>query len=335
MDSRASSVEIERVRSAIVASIELLSVEAIAVALLTPVSFGQLLMRLGPVLLRLRRLVIACDSALIGYVDTESSLVSNLNDFRTAVPLLANRLPVLAEGSTVAWASPRATNMVVSSPPTLLQVAARLRLLSNSGQPVVRIEKYRFGEHSRFIVYIPGTQNLSLNSTSNPFDMRSNLLLLAGGRSAASRATELAMRRAGIAAQDEVMLVGHSQGGLIALDLAKRSTQGLVPYRVEHVITFGTPAGLNEASTLPNVVSFENRADAVPKLELRENPSEKNWLTLESTVLENPVDAHRMESYEEILAKMLSPGENKGKIERLDGFAKGQGRVSYFELGQR
>jgi hypothetical protein len=334
LDSRASSLEIERVRSAIVASIELLSVEGIAVILLTPVRFGQLLMRLGPVLLRLRRLVIACDSALIGYVETETSLVSNLNDFQTAVPLLANRLPALAAGSTAAWASPRATN-IIATPPTLLQVAARLRLLSNSGQPVVRIEQYRLSEHSRFIVYIPGTQNLSLRTTSNPFDMRSNLLLLAGGRSAASRATELAMRRAGIAAQDEVMLVGHSQGGLIALDLAKRSASGLVPYRVEHVVTFGTPAGLNQASTLPNVVSFENRADAVPKLELRENPSEKNWLTLEGTVLKNPVDAHRMESYEEILTERLASGENRAKFERLSGFATGQARVSYFELGQR
>ena len=334
MDSRASSLEIERVRSAIVASIELLSVEGIAVILLTPVRFGQLLMRLGPMLLRLRRLVIACDSALIGYVDTETSLVSNLNDFQTAVPLLANRLPVLATGSTAAWASPRATN-IIATPPNLLQVAARLRLLSNSGQPVVRIEQYHFGEHSRFIVYIPGTQNLSLKTTSNPFDMRSNLLLLAGGRSAASRATELAMRRAGIAAQDEVMLVGHSQGGLIALDLAKRSASGLVPYRVEHVVTFGTPAGLNQASTLPNVVSFENRADAVPKLELRENPSEKNWLTLEGTVLKSPIDAHRMESYEQILGHQLNSVENRAKFDTLSRFVTGQARVSYFELGQR
>jgi len=335
LDSRASSLEIERVRSAIVASIELLSVEGIALILLTPVRFGQLLMRLGPVLLRLRRLVIACDSALIGYVNTESSLVSNLNDFQTAVPLLANRLPALAAGSTAAWASPRATNLVVTSPPSLLQVATRLRLLSNSGQPVVRIEQYRFGEHSRFIVYIPGTQNLSLKTTSNPFDMRSNLLLLAGGRSAASRATELALRRSGVSAQDEVMLVGHSQGGLIALDLAKRSASGLVPYQVEHVVTFGTPAGLNEASTLPNVVSFENRADAVPKLELRENPSEKNWLTLEGAVLKNPIDAHRMESYEQILGEQLASGENTDKFERLSRFATGRARVSYFELGQR
>lgn len=334
MDSRASSLEIERVRSAIVASIELLSVEAIAVVLLTPARFGQLLLRLGPVLLRLRRLAIACDSALIGYVDTETSLVSNLNDFRTAVPVLANRLPDMVASSTLAWASPRATN-IVATPPTLLQLAARLRLLSNSGQPVVRIEQYRYGEHNRFIVYIPGTQNLSLKTTSNPFDMRSNLLLLAGGRSAASRATELAMRRVGVGAQDEVMLVGHSQGGLIALDLARRSASGLVPFRVEHVVTFGTPAGLNTANTLPNVVSFENRADLVPKLEFRENQAEKNWLTLEGTVLDNPIDAHRMESYEQILVEKLASGENKGKLEELGGFASGEARVSYFELGQR
>ena len=302
--------------------------------LLTPARFGQLLLRLGPVLLRLRRLAIACDSALIGYVDTETSLVSNLNDFRTAVPVLANRLPDMVAGSTLAWASPRATN-IVATPPTLLQLAARLRLLSNSGQPVVRIEQYRYGEHNRFIVYIPGTQNLSLKTTSNPFDMRSNLLLLAGGRSAASRATELAMRRVGVGAQDEVMLVGHSQGGLIALDLARRSASGLVPFRVEHVVTFGTPAGLNTANTLPNVVSFENRADLVPKLEFRENQAEKNWLTLEGTVLDNPIDAHRMESYEQILVEKLASGENKGKLEELGGFASGDARVSYFELGQR
>lgn len=317
------------------ASIELLSIEAIAVVLLTPVRFGQVLHRLAPLLWRLRRLAIACDSALIGYVDTETSLVSNLNDFRTAVPVLASRWPDFGAGSTLAWASPRVTNLAAGPPPTLLQLAARLSLLSNSGQPVLRIEQYRFGEHNRFIVYVPGTQNLSLKITSNPFDMRSNLLLLAGGRSAASRATELAMRRAGVGEQDQVMLVGHSQGGLIALDLARRSELGLVPYRVEHVVTFGTPAGLNAANSLPNVVSFENRADLVPRLDLRANPVEKNWLTLEGNVAEDPIKAHRMEPYEQIVAEKLASGENKADLEKLVGFATGEARVSYFELGQR
>jgi hypothetical protein len=143
------------------------------------------------------------------------------------------------------------------------------------------------------------------------------------------------MRRVGVGAQDEVMLVGHSQGGLIALDLARRSASGLVPYRVEHVVTFGTPAGLNIASTLPNVVSFENRADLVPKLEFRDNQPEKNWLTLEGTVLDDPIDAHKMESYEQILVEKLASGENRAKLEELGGFASGKARVSYFELGQR
>jgi pimeloyl-ACP methyl ester carboxylesterase len=131
------------------------------------------------------------------------------------------------------------------------------------------------------------------------------------------------------------MLVGHSQGGLIALDLAKRSIAGQVPFRVERVITFGTPAGSNRAIDLPNVLSIENRADLVPKLELRENPSGQNWLTLEGNVDTDLVSAHRMESYEQIVAKLGANVENKRQIEGIERFATSVAKVRYFELGQR
>jgi hypothetical protein len=333
--SRASSTEIERVQSAIVASIELLSIEAIAVVLLTPVRFGQLVMRLGPVLLRLRRLVIACETALTGYSSTETSLLANLSDFRTAVPALANRLVTLATNPTVAWAKPSGVAFVAPAPSGLAQISARLRLLSNSGRPLVRIEQYQAGEHRKFIVYVPGTQNLSLSASSNPFDMRSNLQLMVGGRSNAARATELAIGRAGVGPNDQVMLVGHSQGGLIALDLAKRSIAGQVGFRVEQVITFGTPAGSNNPDSLPNVLSIENRADLVPKLEFRENPNEQNWLTWEGNVETDLVSAHRMESYEQIVAKLGDSSENRRQIEAIERFATSAAKVSYFELGQR
>ena len=333
--SRASSTEIERVQSALVASIELLSIEAIAVVLLTPVRFGQLVTRLGPILLRLRRLVIACESALTGYSSTETSLLASLSDFRTAVPALASRLATFAANPTVAWAKSSGAAFTAPAPNGLEQISARLRLLSNSGLPMVRIEQYQAGEHRKFIVYVPGTQNLSLSSSSNPFDMRSNLQLVAGGRSNAARATELAIGRAGVGPNDRVMLVGHSQGGLIALDLAKRSIAGQVPFRVEQVITFGTPAGSNRAGDLPNVLSIENRADLVPKLELRENPSEQNWLTLEGNVDTDLVSAHRMESYEQIVAELDADAENQRQIEAIERFATSVAKVSYFELGQR
>lgn len=322
-------------RAALVTSIELLSIEAVALVLLTPVRLGQLIFKLGPVLLRLRRLVIACDSALVGYASAESQLVSNLSDFRTAIPSLANRVVALVADPNIAWARPRGVSFSAPAPANLGQIATRLRLLSNSGQPLVRIEQYRVGGQDRFIVYIPGTQNLGLAANANPFDMRSNLLLMAGGRSPAARATELALRRAGIGVDDRVMLVGHSQGGLIAIDLAKRSLAGDLPFRVEHAVTFGSPTGLNAAISLPNVVSFENKRDVVPKLELLENPSEKNWVTVEGNAHGNLIEAHRMEAYERIVATNSMLGENRDAISQLEGFTSGEARVRYFELGQR
>lgn len=335
LDSRANSLEIERVKTAIATTIELLSVEAIAVVLLTPVSFGQLMFRLAPLLVRLRRLVVACDAALTGYTSTERSLVANLHDFQSPVAPVAKSLNLFFQGPTSAWARPRGPATFAQAPTGIGQIAARLRLLSNSGQPVIRVERYQAQNHQRFIVYIPGTQNLSLSSNQNPFDMRSNLQLMAGERSNAARATELALRRAGATESDQVMLVGHSQGGLIALNLAERSATGALDYRVEQVVTFGTPAGMHSAKSLPNVVSFENRADLVPKLDLRENPSERNWTTLEGYKQADPVEAHRMESYEQILLEKTASGELEQQVDALASFASGKAEVSYFELGQR
>lgn len=317
------------------ASIELLSIEAIAVILLTPVRFGQLMFRLGPLLLRLRRLVIACDAALLGYAAAEKSLISNLSDFRTAVAPFAANVAGLVAAPTTVWVKPRGLTTVAVAPSGLGQMAARLRLLSNSGQPLIRVERYQVADQQRFIVYIPGTQNLNLNPSGNPFDMRSNLQLMAGQLSPSARATELAMRRAGIGENDQVMLVGHSQGGLIALNLAERATSGQLPFRIEHAVTFGTPTGLHSAKGLPNVVSFENRSDLVPQLDLRKNQSEQNWATLEGKQGENLVDAHRMESYEAIIREINGSGENGGAIRKLEEFAFGRAEVSYFELGQR
>ncbi len=64
MLSRASRSEVERVRASLIFSIELLAVEAIAVALLTPIGFAQLVTKLAPILFRLRRLVLAGEETL-------------------------------------------------------------------------------------------------------------------------------------------------------------------------------------------------------------------------------------------------------------------------------
>lgn len=324
MANSVDSAEIERVRAALVRSIELLSVEALAYVLLSPARAMFVVGRVASVLLRLRKLVIACESALLAYATSERRVVGEFLSLN--LPLVANSV----------WAADRGLPARALAPTNISQIATRLRVLSNTGQPLVRIEKYQHADSKRFIVYIPGTQNLSLVPSQNPLDMRSNLQLMAGQSSASSRAVALAMRRAKIGPGDPVMLVGHSQGGLIAAELAARAGSSQVPFKIDQVVTFGAPLGLKDPAKLPNTLSFENTADLVPKLDLKANAKTETWQTVQGTREADPVESHRMESYEMILAKKQASGElDSRKINQIEQFAQGIAEVQQFELGQR
>ena len=306
--------------------------------LLTPIGFGQLLSRLAPVLFRLRRLVVACEETLASYVGVETRLAGEFTDDRLTIGeiIASSAVATGALGSSAAWAKPTGTTHFAAAPTGLEQLGSRLRVLSDARQPVIRVEKYQFdGLATRFIVYVPGTQNLGA-VTANPFDMRSNLQLLAGQPSAASRAVDIALRRAGVGPNDQVMLVGYSQGGLIAAQLARQSTNGQLDYRVEQIVTVGAPIGANSAVSLPNVLSIENKSDFVPHLDLISNPHAPNWLTLERNVPGDLVQAHEMAAYLRIMRELDTSREglSNGQVQQVLDFAEGSASVSYFQLGQ-
>ena len=63
----------------------------------------------------------------------------------------------------------------------------------------MRVERYAMpGGGSQAAVYIAGTQTIS-GGSGDPFDMRSNLELYGGERSASLESVELALREAGVA----------------------------------------------------------------------------------------------------------------------------------------
>ena len=73
---------------------------------------------------------------------------------------------------------------------------------------------------STWVVTIPGTQ-LGLGNLDTPFSMTSNYDLVQGGVIADSTALVLAaLEDADVGSEDEVVLVGHSQGGMIAASVA-------------------------------------------------------------------------------------------------------------------
>ncbi len=129
--------------------------------------------------------------------------------------------------------------------------------------PQVRIERYEpdAGGQPTFVVYLGGTIDSSLLATDEPWDMTSNLVALADLDAGSLRAALAAMRAAGIASDDLVTLVGHSQGGLLAARLAQSPD-----FRIGDVVTVGAPIHQIAVPHGVTVTALEHTEDLVPTL---------------------------------------------------------------------
>jgi hypothetical protein len=131
---------------------------------------------------------------------------------------------------------------------------------------VVRITTVDGPDGPSYIVSIPGTQTWA-PSSATPADLTGNLEVASGQSSTASEAVRLAMMEAGIPSGAPVLLSGHSQGGMIAMELA-----GDPAFRdrfaVTNVLTFGSPVDITAVPENVDVVAFQHAADVVPRLDL-------------------------------------------------------------------
>src|SRR5262249_35177 len=96
----------------------------------------------------------------------------------------------------------------------------------------------------RVIVDVPGPQDWSL-AGHNP-DGRSlvtNLRAIAGEVTTYEQGIVEALHRAGVRPGDDVLLIGHSEGGIVAVDAARHLTAS-GEFHVSHVVTAGAPIGL-------------------------------------------------------------------------------------------
>jgi hypothetical protein len=135
--------------------------------------------------------------------------------------------------------------------------------------------------HRRVIVNVPGTKDWSL-APHNPdvTSLATNLRAIAGETTTYERGIIEAMRRAGVHADDDVLLVGHSEGGLVAADTARHLAASR-EFNVTHVVTAGAPIGV-VAGGVPgrvDVLAIENEGDVVPHLDGAANPDRVNVTT--------------------------------------------------------
>lgn len=193
------------------------------------------------------------------------------------------------------------------SPPTGLRALAERIPAPAPGGSQVRIERYQPAKSAdpTWIVYVGGTIDGSFEPTAEPWDMTSNVNGIAGVDSGSYTATRQAMREAGVQSDDPLIVVGHSQGGIVASRIASSQEFGVGDQQTG-LITFGSPTG---AMTLPDsvlAVGVEHLDDVVPALGGvdRQGSGEQDRLLVRRTVYNDqplPVDewlpAHSMRNY--------------------------------------
>lgn len=176
--------------------------------------------------------------------------------------------PIGHAAGTIGGGIPREHNVVVTESTGKPQVAYapqsvgdRVARIPSTESPI-RVERYvdEAGiAHSE--VYVAGTHDWGFGTTAEPFDMNSNIALVAGIPAASLVGVRNAMTRAGIRKGERVTFTGHSQGGLIAARLAESGR-----YQTTGLIVVGSPTGTLSITGRYPALALRHTDDVVPRL---------------------------------------------------------------------
>ena len=317
----------------------------------------RLAIELPSILEKLSRIRDACGHAADSYFGVETEISRELRE-RPELPIAGLASGIAAAGATVGLLGETnvSANLVgveasIGAPNSIETLADRLIKTSelasgpeDSNTGWLRIEKFREPAspvsaaqglisvaEARYVVYIPGTQSWAPKPGTNPFDLTSNLSAISKtGFAGSEKAVAAAMKQAGIGPDSKVLLVGHSQGGLVAANISTR-------FAGSKVLTFGAPLGLLAKDLEAPTLAVEHPADPVPKLDGRPNPLKANWVTVRQKFeAANPLAQHQMAGYRQTAFEIDAGSADQGleKMRReLAGFAgKNIGQAFYFEL---
>lgn len=164
----------------------------------------------------------------------------------------------------------------------------------------------------RWVVNIPGTEPSRL---LGPTGIDTDLATMASATNASeqselSRAIVEAMDAAGVDDSGlDVMLSGHSLGGMVAADIA--SDPALVEkYNIKAIATQGSPIAHYPVDRDVEVLAVEHDQDVVPQLDGADNPRSDNWTTVQTTDPTrslNPGTSHSGDTYKSTMGDVRLP----------------------------
>lgn len=192
----------------------------------------------------------------------------------------------------------------------------------------------------RWRVTLPSTMDWQLPINGGSFgdsgavnDLGSNIMLMMSPQQQAAyeRAVLDAMAQAGIGPNDPVMLVGWSQGGILAGKLA--STPGL-PYNIETILVAGSPIDHMDIPSSVSVLSFQHTLDPVHTLDGATGRNDDNWATVDmwpsSLAPDDMTLQHGNEMYvSSVHEYMESPSDDVGRIEGLQSEFFSDNEINY------
>ena len=178
--------------------------------------------------------------------------------------------------------------------------ALALRGAHNDGGGAVDIRILDGPAGRRAIVDITGTTVWNFDprrATPQVSDLGTNLRTLANRSSVFERGVLQALRQAGVRPGEPIMLVGHSQGGMVAARLAGQLRRE-AGFTVTHLVTAGSPIGLAPVPGSVSVLSLQNTGDLVPELDGADNPRRGNWITVRTARGDSSVfGKHSVQAY--------------------------------------
>lgn len=167
-------------------------------------------------------------------------------------------------------------------PRCLADVLAGLALRNQARHGEIDVRILTRADGSRAVVVdIPGTKSWDPLPNGDITSLATNVRAVAGRRTSYEQGVLTAMQRAGVTPGDDVMLVGHSEGGMVAVRTAVDATTS-GRFHVTHVVTAGSPI----AAVVPHVprhvqvLAIENAGDVVPHLDGGRNADRANVTTV-------------------------------------------------------
>ena len=166
--------------------------------------------------------------------------------------------------------------------PTPAGLLARAGAAAAAGPGTIEILETEAAAGKSWVVALPGTQSQGPEATANPFDETGVAEALAYDSQHVSAAVSTALEEAGADAADQVVLVGYSQGGIHAMNMAADKAF-LAEHNVSYVLTAGSPVGAVDLPAGLRSLHLEHVQDWVPGADGRASPDTRDRVTVTLT----------------------------------------------------